>query len=288
MVTYIRKDTIRGWEQIKALDELVADFIFISIDDAERRWHPHEETFSFYELVYVCSGSLRMWLAGKPVNGAKGDIFIVRPGIPHREESPPGKSSQLLCLATGFRRKSGRKCRFPIELPAKIHLGAGHAVERLLLAIANEAYHRSVGYSAAIASYTMQIFIELFREARSATVKQVDVGEIRRNRLASEARRFIEENYAADLSLAQIAQHFFISPYHFSRIFKETNGVSPIAYLVKVRMDNAKRLLRDPKLPIKSIAVKVGYEDQHYFSKVFTREEGMTPSAYRQANVLPA
>jgi len=288
MVTYIRKDKIKDWQQIRALDEVHPDFVFVSIDDVERLWNPHEETFPYYEVVYVCSGSLRMWLAGKAISGSKGDIFIVKPGVRHREESPPGKTSQLLCLATGFRRKSGRKCLFPLDLPPRIHLRAGHIVERVLLAIANEAYHRSVGYSAAISSHIMQMFIELGREARSATVPQMDVGEIRRNRLASEARRYIEENYAAELSLDQIAQHFFISPYHFSRIFKEANGMAPIAYLTKVRIANAKRLLRDPKLPIKAVAAQTGYEDSHYFSKVFAKEEGTTPTVYRRANLLPA
>jgi AraC-like DNA-binding protein/mannose-6-phosphate isomerase-like protein (cupin superfamily) len=288
MVTYIRKDKIKDWHEIRALDNVVADFVFVSIDDVERRWHPHLETFPYYEVVYVCSGSLVMWMSGRPVAGGKGDIFIVKPGVPHREQSPPGKRSQLLCLATGFRRKSGRRCRFPLDLPRKIHLRAGHVVERVLLAIANEAYHRGVAYSAAIASYTMQMFIELAREARSATVPHMDVGEIRRNRLASEARQFIEGHYAQDLSLARIAQHFFLSPYHFSRIFKENNALSPIAYLTKVRMDNAKRLLRDPRLPIKAVAAQVGYDDPHYFTKVFTKEESVTPTTYRRASLLPA
>ncbi len=287
MVTYIRKDAVKDWQDIPALDDVLPDFVFVSIDDAERRWHPRAESFPYYELVYVCSGSLVMWMSGKPHNGVKGDIFIVPPAVRHREESPPGKSSQLLCLATGFRRKTGKKCAFPISLPTKIHLRAGHAIERLLLAIANEAYHRSAGYSEAIASYIVLLFVELVRQSRSESLRHMDVGEIRRSRLASEARAFIERHYAADLCLTRIAQHFFISPYHFSRVFKETNGLSPIAYLTRVRMDNAKRLLRDPNLPIKAVAAKVGYEDSHYFTKVFLREEHTTPTEYRRTNLLP-
>jgi AraC-like DNA-binding protein/mannose-6-phosphate isomerase-like protein (cupin superfamily) len=287
MVTYISRDRVKDWEQVRALDDIRADFVFVSIDDEERLWNPAQVTFQYYELVYVCSGSLTMWMSGRPMSGGKGDIFIVPPGIPHREESPPGKRSQCLCLATALRRKGGRKCRFPFDLPGKIHLRSGHSVERCLLAIAGEAYHRAAGYSAAIASYTMQIFIELLRESREATVPPVDLGEIRRNRLASNARQFIERNCAAPLSLAQIAQHFFLSPFHFSRIFKRNNGLSPMAYLPRARMENAKRLLRDPERSIKAIAAEVGYEDPHYFTKVFTREERLTPTAYRRANMFP-
>ena len=54
-----------------------------------------------------------------------------------------------------------------------------------------------------------------------------------------------------------------------------------------IAIDDARRLLGDPKLPTKTISAQAGYEDQHYVSKVFAREEGMTPSADRQANLLP-
>jgi len=284
-VTQIRREQVPDWKQLQALEGVTPDFVFISIDDAEREWSPGEETFPYYELVYVFAGELRMWLGGKPNDGIKGDLFVTKPGVPHREESPPGKNSQLLCLATGFKGKSGKRCKFPLDLPDKVHLETGHIVERCLRAIASEAYHRTLGYAAVIDAYIMQIFIELVRHARSVEAPQVDVGEIRRQRLATEAVQFIEQSYAAPLTLPEIAQHFFISPYHFSRIFKENTGLSPIAYLTKTRMVNARRLLLDPDLTVKAIAAQVGYHDPHYFTKAFAKEEGMTPTAYRRKNL---
>jgi len=283
-VTYIRRDGVDDWHQSKVLDDIAADFVFISLDDAEREWSPAEETFSYYELVYVYRGELRMWLAGEAHGGAQGDMFIVKPGVPHREESPPGKASQLLCLATGFCDGRGRSCEFPLELPDRVHLESGHVVERCLRAIAAEAYHRRIGYSGAIDAHIMQIFIELVRSARSVAVPEVDVAQIRRRRLASEAARFIEENHAAPLSLPEIAQHFFMSPYHFARIFKDRTGMSPIAYLARIRMDNAKQLLLSTDLAVKEIAARVGYQDPHYFSRAFAKDEGVPPSAYRRRN----
>jgi len=288
MRTYIRRDDVKDWRQVEARRDTVAEFVFVSIDDAERHWDPAEETFPFYELVYVFSGRLVMWLDGTPLEGTKGDVFIVKPGVPHREESPPGSTCRLLCLATGFKGKGGRRRRFPLDLPDKVHLGAGHLVEQNLLAIANEAYHRREGYAAAISSHTIRIFIEIAREAQNVTMPRLDIGEIRRRRLARDARRFIEENYSAPLSLAEIAQHFFMSPYHFARVFKRTSGISPMAYLARVRMDNAKRLLLDPQRPVKAVAAEVGYDDPHYFCKVFTRHEGVSPTAYRRRHLPPS
>ncbi|MEW6360315.1 MAG: AraC family transcriptional regulator [Planctomycetota bacterium] len=284
-VTQIRREQVSDWQELRALEGVAPEFVFISIDDVEREWSPAEVNFPYHELVYVYAGELRMWLGGRPMEGKKGDLFITRPGVPHREESPPGKRSQLLCLAAAFRDKRGRRRKFPLALPDKVHLKSGHIVERCLRAIASEAYHRTLGYAAAIDAYIMQIFIELVRTARSVEAPQVDVGEIRRRRLAAEAARFIEENYAAPLTLPEIAQHFFTSPYHFSRIFKETTGLSPIAYLNRTRMENAKRLLLAPDLTVKAVAARVGYRDPHYFARAFAREEGMTPTGYRRRNV---
>ncbi|NOZ23078.1 MAG: AraC family transcriptional regulator [Planctomycetes bacterium] len=284
-VTQVRREQVSDWKPLQALEGVIPDFVFISIDDAERQWSPGEETFYYYELVYVYAGELRMWLAGEPMEGKKGDLFVTKPGVPHREESPPGRTSQLLCLATAFKNKKGKRCEFPLDLPDRVRLKPGHIVERCLRAIASEAYHRTLGYAAAINAYIVQIFIELVRTARSVEAPDVDVGEIRRQRLASEAVQFIEENYAAPLTLPEIAQHFFMSPYHFSRIFKENTNLSPIAHLTRTRMENAKRLLLDPDRTVKAIATQVGYHDPHYFTKAFAKEEGMTPTAYRRKHL---
>ncbi|MDD5705340.1 MAG: AraC family transcriptional regulator, partial [Kiritimatiellae bacterium] len=115
----------------------------------------------------------------------------------------------------------------------------------------------------------------------------LDAGQIRRSRLASSAKAFIEAHYREPLSLASLSQHFFMSPYRFSHVFKQVNGLPPMVYLTKVRMDNAKRLLGAPELPIKAVASEVGYPDVHYFCRVFVQSEGLTPSAYRRAHLLP-
>jgi len=286
LVTRIDKD--KNWHPLRPLEHINPDFVFISIDDCERHHHPKEETFHFYELVYVLSGGLTMWLRGKPVRGGRGDIFIVKPGVPHREESPPEVGARLLCLATGFKRMDGKPCHFPLPLPEKVHLKEGHVVEKCLFAIANEAYHRLPCYSAAIDSHIMQIFIQIVREASAATAPPIDISEIRKRRLISDARKFIERAFSQPLTLKEIAQHFFLSPYHFSRMFKEMSGLPPIAYLNKVRMEKAKRLLLDTDEPVKAIAAKVGFSDPHYFSRSFLKYEGLTPSEFRRKYAVRA
>ena len=99
-----------------------------------------------------------------------------------------------------------------------------------------------------------------------------------------EAMKYIDTHYAEDLSLDQVALHVRFSPFHLSRIFKSATNSTVLDYVTRKRLDEAQRLLREQFLSIKEVGAAVGYTDQNYFSRVFRRLTGMTPSAYRRAH----
>ena len=105
------------------------------------------------------------------------------------------------------------------------------------------------------------------------------------NRYASvieEAKRYIEENYAdGDLSLNTLASHVNFSPNHLSMIFSEQTGKTFIKYLTDFRMHKARELLRSTAKRGADISYEVGYKDPHYFSFLFKKTQGMTPTQYR-------
>lgn len=73
-----------------------------------------------------------------------------------------------------------------------------------------------------------------------------------------------------------------ISPYYFSKLFKQETGENFIEYLTEVRLRNARELLKDSGLSIKVICVESGYSDPNYFSRIFKKYEGVTPSEFRE------
>ena len=73
-----------------------------------------------------------------------------------------------------------------------------------------------------------------------------------------------------------------ISPYYFSRLFKQETGVTFIEYLTSARMRQARILLANPDYSIKEVCVMSGYSDPNYFSRIFKKYEGITPSEYRE------
>ena len=103
-------------------------------------------------------------------------------------------------------------------------------------------------------------------------------------RVAHEIDLYIRENYQTDITNQLLSRKFGFVPSYISKIFKAYKGVSPCSYLTDVRMEKAKRMIiEQPDQSLSVIAAAVGYTDFSYFTKVFKRSFGVTPSAYRNS-----
>ncbi len=99
--------------------------------------------------------------------------------------------------------------------------------------------------------------------------------------LVRQAMDYIESNYPENISLNLVANHVHLSPAYLSRIFNDKTGVSFTEYLAQVRLKKAKQQLRMSTETIDQIAVATGFKSSSYFSAVFKKHEGVTPSEYR-------
>ncbi len=100
--------------------------------------------------------------------------------------------------------------------------------------------------------------------------------------IVDEAIKYIEENFDdEDLSLNQLASHVNVSPNHLSTIFSQQTGQTFIKYLTEYRMNKAKEMLKCTSMRSSEISEAVGYKDPHYFSYMFKKTVGMTPTNYR-------
>lgn len=104
--------------------------------------------------------------------------------------------------------------------------------------------------------------------------------------VVDEVIHYIEENYAnEELSLNILASHVNFSPNHLSMVFSQQMGQTFTRYLTNYRMDKAKELLRCSSKKSSVISLEVGYKDPHYFSYLFKKTQGMTPTQYRGGKV---
>lgn len=105
-----------------------------------------------------------------------------------------------------------------------------------------------------------------------------------RNRLVELAREYVEEHYYENLMLADVAEKVGISPGYLSTLFQKQIAKGFVDYLNEVRIEHACTYLRQNLLKTYEIAYRVGFKDEKYFSKVFKKIRGQSPSEYRRQN----
>ena len=102
------------------------------------------------------------------------------------------------------------------------------------------------------------------------------------NRAVRIAKQYIQQHYQEPLTLEEVAERVNLTEAYFSVLFKKETGEGFAKYLASVRLDMAKRMLRETSLPVAEICRQVGYNDVKHFSRIFERNSGVTPAAYRK------
>jgi two-component system, response regulator YesN len=128
-----------------------------------------------------------------------------------------------------------------------------------------------------IKSQTRNIFLRVisFRDQQTNNGREM---------IIHQARAYIDKNYGnAELSLNEVATQVNFSPNHFSAVFSEETGETFKDYLTRIRIEEAKKLLRTTGHKISEVAVQCGYNDPHYFSQIFRKGTGLTPQQFREA-----
>lgn len=93
---------------------------------------------------------------------------------------------------------------------------------------------------------------------------------------------WMAEHAAEEFSLDRLAAQAGLSRFHFQRLFKAATGVTPSCYHIDLRMEEARRLLRETKMSVIDVALEVGYASPSHFARLFRRETGLSPSDYRR------
>ncbi|MGI6085142.1 MAG: response regulator [Acetivibrionales bacterium] len=106
--------------------------------------------------------------------------------------------------------------------------------------------------------------------------------QLKINQIIEKADNYLLKNYTDDISLEDIARVVNLSPYYFSRFYKEASGVNFIDRLIAIRIEKAKQYFENTDLSLKEVSGMVGYQDPNYFSKLFKKITGYTATEYKE------
>jgi len=122
-----------------------------------------------------------------------------------------------------------------------------------------------------------------FGESLRQTPGPLEQGDLAaKQEMIEKAVAYLEEHFTEEVSVQKVASHVCVSVSHLSHLFKEKTGMSVVDYLLRIRMDVASRLLRETQKSVTEIAFQVGFQDGGYFTRMFRKVFGVSPSTARK------
>ncbi len=217
----------------------------------------------YYDLTLLLRGKMEYIINGERVSLRSGDVICMPPGtLRERKEGAERSDYVSFNFVTSD----------PVLLPLKTENAVAKDV--VLLISAYDELRRQSFYDGKEKNTHLLACLLLTLEDR--------LKEIRTNPLVVRITKYIHRNLSRKITLEKIGQKMFFSPVYCDTVFKREMGRSIIDYLIEARMNEAKRLLVDGSLSLTSVAENVGFEDYNYFSRVFKKRTGYTPSQYRK------
>lgn len=116
---------------------------------------------------------------------------------------------------------------------------------------------------------------------RSVFGETLDMRAVSNDYSVARAQHYMEQHYMENITVAKLAALGYVSPSCFNRRFKNEVGITPIEYLIEIRIKRAKTLLRRKNIPITEIAMQCGFGSSSHFSSCFQSRTGVSPSEYR-------
>jgi AraC-like DNA-binding protein/mannose-6-phosphate isomerase-like protein (cupin superfamily) len=266
--------------------------------------HPHDVTetdhyHDFCELVLVLGGRGRHVLAGESFPVSAGNVFIVQGQQIHSFRDRDGlvlvnvmHDPQRLPLPSGLlRRLPGYSALFLLEptFRSAHRFSSRLQIDREDLGAAETLAERIEEESARMAPGHEVVLLGLLLELMVFLSRRYSESEVRESRALLEMGKLIsalEQRFNEPWTLAQMAKFARVSRTNLLRVFRQATGKSPIDYLIGLRIEAAKRLLRHSDFSMTEIALDIGFGDSNYFARQFRLVTGRTPTAFRRSGRL--
>lgn len=240
-----------------------------------------KEGADYCMLIYCVGGRGWYSIYGKKYMIEKDQYILIPPHVPYSFGADSNNPWTIYWLH--FRGKLSASFTPAGPAPSSI-LPGEHSRLQDRLQLFEEIYSSfSMGYIREYLTYSSMclymflasfVYLEQFRYTRIPSPKEYP--------LSSRVIHYMQENIEYNLALRELAAYFKYSPSHFSMLFQKETGVSPINYFIRLKIQKACQYIELTGLKLNEISIKLGFEEPAYFSRIFTKVMGMSPSAYRK------
>ncbi len=240
-------------------------------------------------LVYVIAGGMRVSLSDKVYEASTGDLVTMPPDVPqdYRSLGEPWAwqwvhfgGDAAAAHTEAIRVHGGPVVRLGLDPMIREHFA------NLIALDSRPPLHLTDARPPAVAARddarTNALLVGLLGLIHHRLSAGTDTPTHAPSLDAAAVRRYLLDRLSDPPSLPAMAETFALSTAHFSRLFRQQFGISPVRYLTRLRIDHAAELLHRTDLKLATIAARVGYDDPYHFSRVFKQTTGISPNAYRR------
>ena len=232
-----------------------------------------------FQLLYIASGKAHFHFNGNEQIVTAGHMVLYRPKEPQKYEYYGEDQTEVYWVHFTGKNVTNILRSYGITDDKRVfYCGSGLDYKNLFRSMINELQMCRENYAEMLEMYLKQIFIMLQRYFTDSlkTDNAHIIEEI------DKATLYFNEHYSEEISIEEYAQNNHFSVSWFIRNFKHCTGSTPMQYILSKRIYNAEILLHDSTYNVTEIAEIVGYENPLYFSRIFKKIKGLSPSEYRK------
>ncbi len=248
--------------------------------------HPAGYTFNWqhgrilreHQLIYITNG--RGWLE---INSYRyqilpGTVLFLQPGIWHRyrPEKKTGWNEHYIGLQGKFTSDILSDIFVPADKPL-LYIGFQDEIIKQFLEIIDTVHEEKPGFQQVCSGIAMHLIANILSISKN---KEFSNQEIERK--IRRACIFLRENLTKTVNVEELADQIHLGYSHFRRLFKKYTGQSPAQYHLNLRLQKACDMLSSTNMSIKQIAFSLGFQSNYYFTRIFTRKMGKTPTEFRK------
>lgn len=232
-----------------------------------------------FQLLYVASGKAHFHFGSKEEIVTAGHMVIYRPKEPQKYEYYGIDQTEVYWVHfTGDNVKNLLRSYGITDDMKVFYCGSGLEYQNYFRAMIQELQMCKDDYPEMLEIYLRQIFIKIHRYIKNASV--IDNSYIAEE--IDKATMYFNEHYNENINIDEYAKSLNMSTSWFIRNFKHYTSSTPMQYILSKRIYNAETLLKNPQYNVTEIARIVGYDNPLYFSRLFKKAKGLSPSEYRK------